>query len=89
MNGRERLFVEASEAFPAEGFFTTIDKSDAANPVLAVSKGEAKARLLLSKNLVLVNGKTIELEGIVVLAEKPDKAFPPHQAIEVVKAELK
>jgi len=59
------------------------------NPVLVVSKGEAKARLPLAKNLVLVNGKTIELEGIVVLAEKLNKVFLPSQAIDVVQAELK
>jgi len=79
----------ASAAFQAAGFSTTIDKSDAKNPVLVVSKGAAKARLPLSKNLVLLNNKTIELEGIVVLAEKIDKVFLPRQAIEVIKAELK
>ena len=40
-------------------------------------------------DMVLVNGKTIELEGIVVLAEKLDKVFLPNQAIDVIKAELK
>lgn len=85
----KRLFVEASAAFQAKGFSTTIDRSDAANPVLTVSRGEAKARLPLSKNLVLVNGKTIELEGIVVMAEKLGTVFLPRQAIDVVTAELK
>ena len=85
----KRLFVEASVAFQAAGFSTTIDRADPANPVLVVSKGEAKARLPLAKNLVLVNGKTIELEGLVVLAEKLDKVFLPSQAIDVVTAELK
>ncbi len=84
----QRLFVEASAAFQTAGFFTTIDKSDAANPVLVVSQGEARARLPLAKNLVQVNGRVIELEGIVVLAEKLDTVFLPRQAIEVVRAEL-
>jgi alkaline phosphatase len=85
----KRLFVEASAAFRAEGFSTNIDRSDAANPVFTVSRGEATARLPLAKNLVLVNGKAIELEGIVVMAEKLGKVFLPRQAIDVVKAELK
>ncbi|MFH0728754.1 MAG: alkaline phosphatase [Pseudomonadota bacterium] len=85
----KRLFVEASAAFRAAGFTTVIDRSDPTNPVLLVSKGDATARLPLAKNLVLVNAKTIELEGLVVLAEKLDKVFLPGQAIEVVKTELK
>jgi alkaline phosphatase len=84
----KRLFVEASAAFRAAGLSSIIDRSDATNPVLVVSKGEAKARLPLAKNQVWVNGKIIELEGIVVLAEKLDKVFLPAQAVEVVKAEL-
>ncbi|MDD2467416.1 MAG: alkaline phosphatase [Desulfobulbus sp.] len=84
----KRLFVEASSAFQAAGFSTSIDRTDPANPVLVVSKGEAKARLPLAKNLVLVNGKTIELEGIVVLAEKLDKVFLPRQAVDVIQTEL-
>lgn len=85
----KRLFVDASAAFQAEGYSTTIDRSDATNPVLVVSKGEARARLPLAKNVVLVNNKAIELEGIVVLAEKLDKVFLPRQAIDVVTTELK
>ncbi len=84
----KRLFVEASAAFQAAGFSTAIDKSDVTNPVLVVSKGEATARLPLAKNLVLVNAKTIELEGVVVLAEKLDKVFLPRQAIDIITAEL-
>lgn len=85
----QRLFVEAASSFAAAGFATRIDRSDANNPVLLVSKGQAQAHLPLAKNLVLVNGKTIELEGIVVLTEKLDKVFLPKQAIELVAAELK
>ncbi len=85
----KRLFVEASAAFQAAGFTSTIDRTDATNPVLVVTKGEAAAKLPLAKNIVLVNGKTIELEGIVVLAEKLDKVYLPSQAIDVVRAELR
>ena len=85
----ERLFVEDGAAFTPEGFTFTVDKSDATNPVLVVSRGASKARLPFSKNVVLVNGKTIELEGLVVSAEKLDKVYVPAQAVKVLKAELK
>jgi alkaline phosphatase len=85
----QRLFVEAGKAFQDEGFTTSIDKTDPANPVLVVSKGSAQARLPAAKNLLLVNGRSIELEGLVVLAEKRDQVFVPRQAIEFVKSELR
>jgi alkaline phosphatase len=85
----QRLFVEAGAAFKAAGFITVIDRNDPANPVLVVSKGQQRAHLPLAKNLVLVNGKTIELEGLVVLAEKLGQVFLPRQAIEVVSSEFK
>ncbi|HIJ95675.1 MAG TPA: alkaline phosphatase [Desulfuromonadales bacterium] len=83
-----RLFVEASSAFQAAGFSTVIDKNDATNPVLVVKKGGSQARLPISKNIVLVHGKSIELEGVVVLAEKLNKVYLPRQAIEIVEKEL-
>jgi hypothetical protein len=54
-----------------------------------VSKGAAQARLPAAKNLLLVNGRSIELEGLVVLAEKRGQVFVPRQAIEFVKSELR
>jgi len=84
-----RLFVEADSAFAAAGFQSALDKSDPANPVLAVTKGDLKATLPLSKNLLIMNGKTTELEGIVVLAEKLGKVFVPRQAVDLVVKGLK
>lgn len=84
-----RLFVDAGEAFQAEGFSTAIDRTDVTNPLLVVCKGEAKAVLPLAKNIVVVDAKTIELEGLVVLAEKLDRVFLPRQAIDIIKAELR
>jgi alkaline phosphatase len=80
--------VEAGEGFAAAGLATRLDRSDPANPVLVVSKGTAEARLPLAKNLLLLNGKTVELEGVVTYAEKLDKVFVPHQAIELAAAGL-
>jgi len=84
----QRLFVEAGEGFAAAGLATRLDKSDPANPVLVASKGAAEARLPLAKNLLLLNGKTVELEGVVTYAEKLDKVFVPRQAIELAAAGL-
>lgn len=85
----KRLFVEAGAGFAAAGFDAVLDKSDPVNQVLAVSKGSLKATLPLAKNLLIMNGKTTELEGIVVLAEKLGKVYVPQQAIDLVAAGLK
>jgi alkaline phosphatase len=84
----KRLFVEAEASFSAVGLEARLDKTDPANPVLVVQKGESKAELPLSKNLLLMNGKTVELEGIVVLAEKLGKVYLPKQAVDLVAAGL-
>jgi alkaline phosphatase len=84
----KRLFVEAESAFSAAGLSTTLDKTDPANVVLVVSKGDAQARLPLSRNELIMNGKTTELEGIVVLAEKLNKVYLPKQAVDLVVAGL-
>jgi alkaline phosphatase len=84
----QRLFVEAVAGFAAAGLEARLDKSDPANLVLVVSKGGAEAKLPLAKNLLLLNGKTVELEGVVTYAEKLDKVFVPRQAIELAAAGL-
>lgn len=88
-NLNERLFVEAGAAFSPVGFTISVDKSDATNPVLVVSKGASEARFPFSKNYVLVNGKTIDLEGVVVSVEKLDKVYVPAQAVTVLKDEFR
>jgi alkaline phosphatase len=85
----KRLFVEAVPAFSALGYQAVVDRTDAANPVLVVTKGSAKAELPISKNILKIGDKTMDLEGIVVRAEKLDKVYVPQQAIDLVKAGLK
>ncbi len=85
----KRLFVEAGAGFAALGCQVALDKTDAANPVLVVTKGGAKAELPVSKNLLKIGEKAFDLEGLVVRAEKLDKVYVPQQAIDLVKAELK
>jgi len=84
----KRLFVEADAAFAAAGLEVALDKTDPANPVLVVKKGDAKAEFPLAKNLLIMNGKTVELEGIVVLAEKLGKVYLPKQGVDLVVAGL-
>ena len=81
-----RLFVEASSALA--GYRTYIDRTEPENPILVVSKGSARATMPLSKNLLLINGRTVELEGVVVLAEKLDQVFIPRQAVDLIRSEL-
>lgn len=82
----ERLFVEAGAGFAAAGFDTALDTADPANPVLVARKRGTTAKLPLSKNLLLLDGKTVELEGVVVLAEKLGKVYVPRQAVESAAA---
>lgn len=85
----KRLFVDALETFTSLGYQATIQKTDPANPVLLVTKGDAKAELPISRNTLKVGDKTRDLEGIVVLADKLGKVYVPQQAIDAVKASLK
>jgi alkaline phosphatase len=78
-----RLFVEAQASFAAAGMQAALDRSDPANPVLVVTRGNARAELPLSKNLLLLGGKTVELEGVTVLAEKLGQVYLPRQAVDL------
>ncbi|HNX31270.1 MAG TPA: alkaline phosphatase [Holophaga sp.] len=84
-----RLFVDAQEAFGDLGYQTVMKQTEPGNFTLFVTKGESAAELPVSKNLLEVGGRTVELEGLVVRAEKLDKVFVPRQAVDLVKAELK
>jgi alkaline phosphatase len=85
----KRLFVDAVNAFTSLGYQAAIQKFDPANPVLIVTKGAAKAELPISKNILTIGDRTMNLEGLVVLADKLDKVYVPQQAIDLVKANLK
>lgn len=84
-----RLFVDAQEAFGDLGYQTVMKQTEPGNFTLFVTKGESAAELPVSKNLLEVGGRTVELEGLVVRAEKLDKVFVPRQAVDLVKAGLK
>lgn len=81
-----KLFVEADKAFAAIGARVSIDKSDAANPVLVVEKGLKRAELPISKDIVKIGGKVYEMHGLTVLAAKTGKVYIPQQAVDLAVA---
>ncbi len=73
----EQLFVEVSEIFP--DYY--LDEADSANPVLKINNIE----LPVSKNLLIANGKTYELNGIVVYAPVTEKVYIPTEAVRLIE----
>jgi alkaline phosphatase len=78
-----RLFVKADEAFASIGARITIDKSDAANPVLVVKKGGKRAELPFSKDLIKISppGAELRMEGRTVFSPKTGAVYVPGQAV--------
>lgn len=81
-----KLFVEAGEAFKSIGAEIILDAADPENKVLVVKKGNKQAELPLSKNIIKINGKIYEMNGITVMAPKTGKVYIPLQAVELAKA---
>lgn len=78
----ERLFVRADEAFEAKGATVEMDETDAANLTFVVKKGEQELRLVQNRNLALLNGETVELEGCVIYSG--EQLYVPQQAIDLI-----
>jgi len=74
-----KLFVESESVFKQNGATITIDKTDAANPVLIVKRNNVKAQLLVNKNIIRIKGKEYELGSVVV--ESKGKFYVPEKAI--------
>jgi len=77
-----RLFVEAGQAFP--GVEIEIDRSDRHNPVVVVGP----ARLPVNQNVLLLDGRTHLLEGVVIYIPATDRAYLPRQAVELIRERL-
>ncbi|MEW5910262.1 MAG: alkaline phosphatase [Thermodesulfobacteriota bacterium] len=83
----EEFFIPSEIAFPAaQGFKTHIDTPDPAEGILVVTKDSKTARLPFSKDILLINGKTWEMNGITVYSPKANagkgRVFVPRQAVE-------
>lgn len=63
------------------------DLSNPANPMLVVKKGSDEIRFAQNKNIALVNGKEVQLSGLVVYTGLPggENWYVPKDAIALVK----
>ena len=77
-----RLFVEPAEALP--GAKVSLDTHEEHNPVVRIEAAGKTARLPVNKNLLLLDGRTIELEGVVVYAPDTKKIYVPVQAVRII-----
>ncbi len=81
-----KLFVEAGQAFGAIGASVSVDDTDTANKVLIVKKGLKRAEIPLSKNIITINAKSYEMNGIAVFVPRSGKVYLPQQAVELAQA---
>ena len=78
-----KLFVPARSSFEAKGATVSWDNSDPKNPVIIATKGEIEIRLPINKNIAIMNGEIVKLDGVVVF--NGVKSFVPQTAIELMK----
>lgn len=78
----DRLFADPVKYL--DGAVVRIDKTEPANPVVKIEFKGKTAELPINKNILKIGDKTEELEGVVVYAEKKDKAYLPMQAIRLI-----
>lgn len=62
----ERLFQDATAAFLAKGAQVVVDKTDAENPVLVVTKGSQKLEIPRNKSVAILNGQQVISDGVTV-----------------------
>lgn len=75
----KRLFVEATQVFGRGQI--EISSSDRGTPVLVIRHGGNTAKLPVNTNLLIMDGQTIPMEGVVVYAADTDKAYIPMEAV--------
>ncbi len=89
LNGIDKkLFVDAAKAFSSLGAKVSLDKTDSMNPVLIVEKGLKRAEMPISKNIIKMNGKSYETNGLTILAVKTGKIYIPQQAVDILATGL-
>jgi alkaline phosphatase len=81
----QRLFVDAAQAFADAK--VTVDKTDAANPVVKIDFNGKVAELPVNKNLLRIGDRTAELEGIAVYIAKTQKVYLPMQAVNLIRGQ--
>jgi alkaline phosphatase len=78
-----KLFLDAESAYRPIGAAVTIDKTNAANPVLVVTHMGSTAELPVNKNIIRINGKEYELDSVIV--ESNGKFYVPEEAVKIFK----
>ena len=76
-NVTARLFVPAERGFAAVGATTAVDASDPENPVLVAEKSGRVLRLPVFKSVGDLQGRAVELGGVVVSTGAIGGAEPP------------
>jgi alkaline phosphatase len=74
-----RLFVEVGDVFSKNEY--KLNMTDPSNPVLEIGN----CQLPIDKNILIKNGTTRELEGIVTYAPETGKIYIPAEAVPLVK----
>jgi alkaline phosphatase len=82
----QRLFVEASGAFP-EGR-VALDATDPANPVVVIEVRGRRAELFVNKNVLTIGERMSSLEGVVVHAAKSGRVYLPMQAVHIIQGRI-
>lgn len=78
----KELFVLARDAFQQKGAEVEWNAEDVNNPVIVVTKGDDKLELPVFKSIAILNGKEIQLDGVVVF--NGVKTYVPQSAIDLL-----
>jgi alkaline phosphatase len=75
-----RLVVDVAQAIPGAKISVEADAPD--NLVVRIAAGAQTATLPVNKNLLILDGQSIELEGVVVYVPNSKKVYAPLQAVQ-------
>lgn len=78
----KQLFVLARDAFQQKNAEVEWDAKDANNPIIVVTKGDDKLELPVFKSIAILNGKEIQLDGVVVF--NGTKTYVPQSAVDLL-----
>lgn len=79
----KKLFVPVRAAFEAKGANIEWDTTDIENPVAVITKGTDTLRLPVNKSEANLNGKTVQLSGVIVFNGLA--TYAPQEAIDLIK----
>lgn len=78
----KQLFVNANAAFAEKGATVTVDKADEFNPVLKVEKDGKTLLIPESRDTVLLDGETVQLDSVIV--QTNDTFYVPQAVIDLL-----